>query len=172
MRRQNVAAYPTSPYRSTREREREAQFRRSPNISAVRQKLGECRAKTGLQCVTDCDTGHWHNRSHVLAGYMCSQCLSLHLTVMPFPLSVTEFPISAVSPCDDSRFRCYLKRLNVKTLRCLFLPVFLFERGKRLVQEHRRLGLRRDAHGTILPPQPGSLQLFSIRKRQNEVNVS
>ena len=35
-----------------------------------------------------------------------------------------------------------------------FLPFFLLERGKRLVEEVGRLRLRRDAHGAVLPPQP------------------
>ena len=51
-----------------------------------------------------------------------------------------------------------------------FLPFFLLERGKRLVEEVCRLRLRRDAHGAVLPPQPvvnaqKLVHSFSIREK-------
>ena len=43
-----------------------------------------------------------------------------------------------------------------------FLPFFLLERGKRLVEEVCRLRLRGDAHGAVLTPQPVVAQEKSI----------
>ena len=142
-----------SPYRSTREggrereREREAQFFRSPNISAVRMKLGECRAKTGLQFLTD---GVIPVSARLMSSLLRDSVFRLSPQCHPkfryalYLLHLTNSLFFEEAECK-----------HASPHRSLFLPFFLFEGGERLVQEVGRLGLRRDAHGTILPPQPG-----------------